>query len=415
MPRFSIFIGLRYVGARQRNLLVAFLSRVSMMGLIVGVGMLIVVLSIMNGFDQELREKILRLLPQASVYHRQGIDDWQGLKTQIETNPQVLAASPFVELRALVGVGNRAEPVAIYGIEPTAEQKVSDIGQYLTADELSHLAKVTTGAVAEPSIILGASIAQKIGAIAGDSVMVVVPNSLNPKAPPSVVYAQVIAILLTHTEVDAKLALMPLQQAQQLTSSGKVTGLRLKLDDLFQAQNILWNVVSDLGRGYYGTSWLSTHGNLYHAIHMSKRLVALLMSLIVGIAAFNVVSTLIMVVVEKQGAIAILRTLGATTGEIMTVFIVQGAVIGIVGALLGVVLGVCLSLIVGDVLMLIEWVFNTQFLTSDVYPLTYLPINILWQDIVQVVVTAIGLCLLATLYPAWKASKVNPANALRYE
>lgn len=413
MPKFPFFIGMRYVGARQRNLLVAFLSRVSMMGLVVGVGMLVVVLSIMNGFDKELRTKILSLLPQASIYHRAGIDDWQGLKAKVESNVHVIAASPFVEIRALVGNGHRAEPLAIYGIEPVAEQAVSEIAQYLTAQQLSLLSE--SSSMASPNIILGADIAKKVAVTLGDSVMVIVPNALNPKAPPNVVYAQVAAILLTQTEVDSKLALMNLQQAQQLTPSGKVTGLRLKLDDLFQAQNILWDVVMELGRGYYGTSWLSTHGNLYHAIHMSKRLVALLMSLIVGIAAFNVVSTLIMVVVEKQGAIAILRTLGATTGEIMAVFVVQGTIIGVVGSVLGVLLGIALSLVVGDLLALIEAIIGLQFLSSDVYPLTYLPIDILWQDIAQVTFTAIGLCLLATLYPAWKASKVNPANALRYE
>lgn len=409
IARFSLFIGLRYVGARERNLLVAFLSRVSMAGLIVGVGLLVVVLSIMNGFDRELREKILSLLPQASVYHREGVEDWPALKIRLEGYPHVVAASPFVEVRALVGAANRAEPVAIYGIAPHAERHVSDIAQYLSEDALAALETNSD------QIILGAGIAEKLAVKAGDSVMVIVPDNQNPRAPPSITYVDVAAVLTTQTEVDTKLALMNLEKAQTLTLDGKVTGMRLKLDNLFDAHDILWQVIMDLGRGYYGNSWLSTHGNLYHAIHMSKRLVGLLMSLIVGIAAFNVVSTLIMVVVEKQGAIAILRTLGASTREIMAVFIVQGTVIGIVGALLGALLGIGLSAVVGDFVRILEQLLGVQFLKSDVYPLTYLPTDIRWEDILQVVTTAVVLCLLATIYPAWRASRVNPAETLRYE
>ncbi len=404
-----LMVGLRYVGARERNLLVAFLSRVSMAGLIVGVGLLIVVLSIMNGFDRDLREKILSLLPQASIYHHNGIDDWQSLQAKIQEHPRVVAAAPFVELRALVGVGNKAEPVGIYGIEPAAELAVSDIARYLTAEQLTRLNP------REPAIILGVGIAQKLAVAVGDSVMVIVPDDQNTQAPPKVEYVTVAAILTTQTEADTTLALMHLQQAQKLVAGGKVTGIRLKLADLFESQTVLWDVVMQLGRGYYGNSWLSTHGNLYQAIHMSKRLMALLMSLIVGIAAFNVVSTLIMVVVEKQGAIAILRTLGASTREIMAIFIVQGTIIGVVGALLGVVLGVGLALVVGDLLHFIEFLFGVTFLKSDVYPLTYLPTQINILDIAQVVATAIVLCFLATLYPAWRASRVSPAEALRYE
>lgn len=407
MSNLPLFIGLRFVGARERALLVAFLSRVSMAGLVVGVGLLIVVLSIMNGFDRELRERILSLLPQASVYHREGIDDWQSLQIRLEQNPHIVAAAPFVEIRALVGVANKAKPVGIYGISPEAEMRVSDISQYI--------APATLSALSQGGIVLGRDIANSLSLSKGDTVMLVVPNPENPKAAPTMAYVPLLDVLHTQTEVDNQLALMDLSEAAKLSVNKNVTGMRLKLDDLFDAHSILWDVVMSLGRGYYGNSWLSTHGNLHHAIQMSKSLVGLLMSLIVGIAAFNVVSTLIMVVVEKQGAIAILRTLGASTRTIMAVFIVQGTVIGCVGALAGALLGIGLSLIVGDLLALIESLLGLQFLQSDVYPLTYLPIDILWDDIFRVVGTAVVLCFLATIYPAWRASRVRPAEALRYE
>lgn len=407
MSNLPFFIGLRFVAARERALLVAFLSRVSMVGLVVGVGLLIVVLSIMNGFDRELRERILSLLPQASVYHRSGIDDWQALQVRLEQHPRVVAAAPFVELRALVGVANKAKPVAIYGITPEAEMRVSDLGQYIAPQTLSLLAG--------GGIVLGNDIAKELSLTKGDTVMLVVPNPENPKAAPTMAYVPLLDVLYTQTEVDNQLALMSLEQAKMLAANHNVSGMRLKLDDLFDAHSILWEVVMSLGRGYYGTSWLSTHGNLHHAIQMSKSLVGLLMSLIVGIAAFNVVSTLIMVVVEKQGTIAILRTLGASTRTIMAVFIVQGTVIGCVGAVAGALFGIGLSLVVGDLLSLLESLLNVQFLQSDVYPLTYLPIDILWGDVFRVVATAIGLCFVATIYPAWRASRVRPAEALRYE
>ena len=407
MFNLPLFIGLRFVGARERALLVAFLSRVSMAGLVVGVGLLIVVLSIMNGFDRELRERILSLLPQASVYHREGIDDWQSLQIRLEQNPRIVAAAPFVEIRALVGVANQAKPVGIYGISPDAEMRVSEISEYIAPETLS--------ALSQGGIVLGRDIANSLSLTKGDTVMLVVPNPENPKAAPTMAYVPLLDVLHTQTEVDNQLALMGLDEAAKLSANKNVTGMRLKLDDLFDAHSILWDVVMSLGRGYYGNSWLSTHGNLHHAIQMSKSLVGLLMSLIVGIAAFNVVSTLIMVVVEKQGAIAILRTLGASTRTIMAVFMVQGTVIGCVGALAGAVLGVGLSLIVGDLLAVVESLLGLQFLQSDVYPLTYLPIDILWGDIARVVGTAVGLCFLATIYPAWRASRVRPAEALRYE
>lgn len=245
--------------------------------------------------------------------------------------------------------------------------------------------------------------------------MLVVPGERAGVAP-HIGYFTLLKVLRTHTELDNSLSITHLTTAARYTGQPeKVTGMRLKVEDLFSARDIVWNALTQLGRNYYGTSWLNTHGNLYQAIHMSKKLVALLMSLIVAIAAFNVVSTLVMVVVEKQGDIAILRTFGASTGDIMAIFVVQGSVIGLIGTLLGVVFGLLLTLIVQPLVQFFEMLFGVQFLKSDVYPLTYLPIEIAPDDIAQVAITALLMSFLATLYPAWRASRTRPADVLRYE
>jgi lipoprotein-releasing system permease protein len=409
MMPFAFWVGLRHVLVRERNLLVAFLSRVSMLGLIVGVALLLLVLAIMNGFDRELRERILNLLPQASLYHRVSLNDWAAVKSVAEANPDVVAATPFVELHALVSVADKAEPIVVYGVDPLQESRVSGVQAFLQADLASLLSPE------EPGVILGAALAKTLGVSLGDTVMLVVPDASGRAGAPNLLSLQVVALLTSHTEVDAHLALMHWERALPLTPTHTVTGVRLKLQDLFSARSTLWDLVTELGPGFYGTSWFSSHGNLYHAIQLSKSLVALLMSLIVGIAAFNVVSTLIMVVVEKRGAIAILRTLGASTTTIMAIFVVQGLVIGILGASLGVLLGLGLSQIAEPMLQGIEALFDLQFLQSDVYPLTYLPTQVLLPDVFRVWLTAVGLCFVATLYPAYRASQINPAEVLRYE
>lgn len=407
--KLPLLIGLRYTGTRSRNQLVAFLSRVSIAGLVVGVGLLIAVMSIMNGFDRELRERILALVPQAAIFQRGGIDDWPQLQALLEQRNGIVAAAPFVQLDALVARRDQAKPVMLYGISPHEERRVSRLAEFLTEATLSHLAE------AQDQLILGRGIAVELGLTEGDRVMVIVPDSADLDAP-RVRYFTLLEILTTHTELDHALALTGLQSAQQLsTMPDRVSGMRLKVDDLFAAREIVWQALVSLGGGYQGSSWVNTHGNLYHAIHMSKKLVALLMSLIVAIAAFNVVSTLVMVVVEKQGDIAILRTLGATTRQIMQIFVVQGFAIGLLGTGLGVVFGLGLSVLIEPLVRTVEGVFHTQFLQSDVYPLTYLPTELLLSDITLVATTALGMSFLATLYPAWRASRTQPAEVLRYE
>jgi lipoprotein-releasing system permease protein len=299
--------------------------------------------------------------------------------------------------------------VVLYGLKPEEEKRVSRIAEFIDQTTLSALSDGT------PQLILGLNIAARLQVEEGEQVMMVVPNT-DTQAAPRLAYFHLLKVLRTETELDNALAITHINQAAQLTGTPEaVTGMRLMVTDLFAARDIVWESIAELGFGYYGSSWINTHGNLYQAIQMSKKLVTLLMSLIVAIAAFNVVSTLVMVVVEKQGDIAILRTYGASTSCIMAIFIVQGSVIGLLGTLLGLGFGLSLTLVVEPLLRFFEAVFGMQFLKSDVYPLTYLPTEIRLDDLVQVGITALIMSFFATIYPAWRASRSRPADVLRYE
>lgn len=407
---FSFFIGLRYIGAQSKSQSVAFLSRVSMVGLTVGVGLLILVLSVMNGFDRELRTKILGLVPQASIHHYEGIGDWQALKARLEASSDVVAASPFIQLNGLVSFRGNTAASMIYGFSPAAEEEVSLINDSLSSDVKRQLD------AGDPVLVLGKGVADQLEIEVGDNVMVIIPNAHSTSGSPEIAYLSLAAVVQSNTELDASLTLTSLQQAAKLAGDpSRVSGIRLKLEDLFSAPNTVYALVQELGRGYYGSNWTRTHWNLYQAIHMSKNLVGLLMSLIVAIAAFNVVSTLVLVVVDKQGDIAILRTLGASTRQIMLIFIVQGCGIGVLGTLFGLVFGCGASFVIKPLVGFVEQLFHVQFLKSDVYPLTYLPSEILIGDVMSVAITAIGMSVVATIYPAWRASRIQPAEALRYE
>ncbi len=406
----SVNIGLRYAGGRKRNQLVSFISAISIIGLVLGVGLLLVVLSVMNGFDRELRERILGVMPQAAIYHRNGIEDWQTLVQDLLQRPQVVAAAPFVQLQAMASHKGKVSPLSVYGIDPDYEQKVSIIQRHLTESAFNALRANHKG------LVLGKGLADRLGISAGESLTLVVPRKGQGRSVPAVSVLSVDGIFETGTEVDNVLALMNLRQAATLSDTpGRVSGIRLQVRELFEAPKTAYGIVRDLPYGYYGSDWTRSHGNLFQAIQMSKNLVGLLLFLVIAIAAFNVVSTLVMVVVDKRGDIAILRTLGASTGTIMKVFMVQGSVIGVIGTTLGLLLGVGMSLVVTDLVIWIERFFGVHFLKSDVYPISYLPSDVRLPDVILVGIVALAMSFLASLYPAWRASRVNPAEALRYE
>lgn len=410
--KLTVLIGARYGISRRHSRLVSFISSLSTMGLIIGVALLVLVLSIMNGFDRELRERILGIMPQATIFHREGIVDPAPLIEQIKQHPQVLGAAPFVQLQGLVSHRKRVAPVNVFGIDPQQELAHSALTDYLPAPVFDALTQGSQG------LVIGKGIATRLQVKEGDRLTLIIParNDGYSDNAPGISMVEIIGVLDSGTEIDQHLALMGLQQASELSLfPGRVTGIRIQLHDLFAAPWLVNAIVNDLPDGFYGSSWIRTQGNLYEAIQMSKRLVELLLFLIIAIAAFNLVSTLIMVVVDKQGDIAILRTLGASTAEIIGIFMVQGGLIGIIGTSLGVLVGVVLSLYVTDFVQWLERVFSIQFLQSDVYPISYLPSHLEWADVGQIALTALVISFCASLYPAWRASRVQPADALRYE
>ena len=404
----ALFIGLRYTGSKRRNQLVSFISLISMAGLAMGVALLLIVLSVMNGFDKELRERILGVMPQATIFHRNGVENWPVYQQQFEAHGHVLASAPFVQLQGLMSLGTGVAPVSVYGVEANAEQRVSRLHEFIKSSSLEQLQ--------DDQILLGLGVANKIHARVGDIVSLIVPDKTDAASMPKVGVFVFVGVVDTGTEVDNGLAITTIQGAALLSEfPDKVSGIRLKLDDLFSARQVIQDLMQELSFGFYGSDWTRSHGNIFQAVQMSRQLVGLLLFLIIAIAAFNVVSTLIMVVVDKQGQIAILRSQGASRFDILCVFTVQGGMIGIVGTGIGLILGVAGALTVTDFVAWIESFFGIHFLASDVYPVSYLPSDFRWSDCVNVGLTAILMSFVATLYPAWRASRVAPAEALRFD
>ncbi|MFT6792020.1 MAG: lipoprotein-releasing system permease protein [Cellvibrionaceae bacterium] len=406
----SGFIGLRYTLTLKRNHFVSFISAIAMIGIVLGVALLITVLSVMNGFDRELKERILNIMPHVTLYQQDGIKDWRSVRQQLMRHDRITGAAPFVELQAMLHRGEATQPVLIYGVGNEFENTVSSIGKYLRDDTLEQLN--TTG----QGLALGRGLAEKLSLETGDSVTLIVPASNRARRIPTVRRLQVIDIFETATELDHRLALSGLDYTASLTQhDSSVTGLHIRLDDLFAAAEIAANLRADFPPGYYTSDWTRTHGNIYYAIGMSKNLVSLLLFLVIAIAAFNVVSTLVMVVIDKQSDIAVLRTLGMDSWAIMATFMVQGTVIGCLGTFFGVTLGIGLSLSIETLVAGLESLLGIRFLESDIYPVSFLPSSLQTGDVMLVAGISLAMSILATLYPARKAAKVQPAEALRYD
>ncbi|KAA0011393.1 lipoprotein-releasing ABC transporter permease subunit [Billgrantia pellis] len=412
LDRLPLLIGLRYVRAKRRNHFISFISLTSMLGLMLGVAVLILVLSVMNGFDHELRTRILGMVPHTKIESRSGLVDWQPLAEQLMQRERVIGAAPYVEQQGMFSVGGRNEGAMVNGIHPEWEDRVSIIGSHMRQGSLDDLQP------GEWNIVLGALLARHLGVGVGDRVTLLVPEaSITPAGVfPRLKRFTVSGIFNVGADLDANLAYANIEDMQTLARLGDaVGGLRLELNDLFAASSETRAIIDELGSGYRGFDWTFSHGNLFQAIQMEKRMIALLLTVIIAVAAFNIVSTLVMVVTDKHADIAILRTIGATPRSIMGIFVVQGLAIGVIGIAVGVGLGILLALTISDLIGWVESTFGIQFLDAGVYFISDLPSRLHWEDVRNIVAAAFGLTFLSTLYPAWRASRVQPAEVLRYE
>ena len=410
----QLYIGLRYTKAKRRNHFVSFISLTSMLGIAVGVTALITVLSVMNGFEHELRERILGMVAHATVTAFSGpLDDWRALAGQVREQPHVEGAAPYVSGEVMLTRGPAVTGALVRGILPREEPSVSRVLDKVVAGRVGDLEPGGFG------IILGGGLARVLGVGVGDDVTVITPEARISVAGilPRIRRFHVVGLFeVDMSQYDRSLALMHLDDARLLFQTGEgVTGIRLRFDDLMAAPRLAREVTARLPGFYRVSDWTVQNRNFFRAVSTEKTVMFIILLLIVGVAAFNIISTLVMVVTDKQADIAILRTLGASPQTIMGVFVVQGALIGVTGTVLGVLGGVGLALNVETIVPAIERLFHVQFLPADVYLISDLPSKLQPSDVVQITVTALVLSLLATLYPAWRAARTVPAEALRYE
>lgn len=408
----SLFIGLRYTRAKRRKSFISFFSLVSMFGLALGVLAMILVLSVMNGFQEEMRGRILGMVPHAFISAAQPLDDWRPLAAKAEQQPHVLAAVPYTQLQGMLSVRGRMQPLLVDGIDPAQEKRVSIVGERMTQGSLDALKPGEFG------IVLGEIAARRFQLELGSQVTVIIPEvGATGSITPRLRRFTVVGTFKVGAELDASLALINVADAAPLKGwqPGQVESIRLALDDLFQAPRISRDVAKALGDGYQARDWTISQGSLFQAMQMEKTMIGLLLLLIVAVAAFNIIATLIMVVADKKADIAILRTLGATPGQIMAVFMVQGTVIGLVGTLIGGVLGVIASLNVSSWIAALERLVGHKLFGGDMYFISNLPSRLELEDVVLIAVAALSMSFLATLYPAWRASRTSPAEALRYD
>jgi lipoprotein-releasing system permease protein len=385
-----------------------------MLGIALGVAALIVVLSVMNGFQKEVRARILGVVSHVQITGADNrLTDWQAVAREAAAHPQVAAAAPFVNAQGMLLFGASVRGAVVRGIVPELEEKVADIGLHMMAGKLESLVPGEFG------IVLGSELARALGARAGDKVTLIAPQGLVTPAGilPRLKQFTVTGIFeVGMFEYDSGLALIHLEDAQKLYGMGNTaSGVRLKLHDLFQSREVARELAARLRGDLYVSDWTRSHANYFRAVQIEKTMMFIILLLIVAVAAFNIVSTLVMAVTDKQSDIAILRTLGASPGGIMKIFIVQGALIGAIGTLIGLAGGIALALNIDVVVPFLERLFNFQFLSREVYYITDLPSDLRASDVVAIALVSLALSFLATLYPSWRAARVNPADALRYE
>ena len=414
MMNTPFFISWRYQRGKQKNPLVALIAKFSAIGIALGVAVLIVGLSAMNGFERELNQRILAVVPHAEILSApnttdQTIHHWQNLEKRLQQNAQIKGISPFVSFTALVENGSKLKVVQVKGVEKQAEDRVSSLGNFVQEQGWDKFGK-------EGGLVLGSGIARELDVKSGDWVTLLISqqNGDEQLAQPTRERVQVTAILRLDGQLDYSYALLPLAQAQEFLTykPDQITGVELKLDDPFSVKNLDLSMLNDYPQMLYIQNWIGKFGYMYRDIQLIRTVMYIAMVLVIGVACFNIVSTLIMAVKDKQGDIAIMRTLGANNAFIKRIFIWYGLQAGMKGCLIGIVLGIILALNLTTFIQGIEWVIGKKLLSGDVYFVDFLPSELHWLDVLMVLVAALALSLIASLYPASRAAKLQPAQVL---
>ena len=411
----ALFIGLRYIRAKRRTRFISFITGTSILGIIIGVWALISVLSVMNGFERELKSRLLAVAAHIEVSGPGGwLEDWRTAMSDVEKSIEIEGQAPYILTHAMIKQGNLVSPVVIRGIDPEIESAVSSIGEHMVNGSLDDL---NSGAF---SIVIGEELARRMGNVkVGDKIVVISSRARSTLVGvlPRLKRFTVVGIFnLNFYEYDNGLALTHIEDLAKLQHVGDaVSGLRLRVSDVFESPLLTRELRSSLGPGYTVTDWTNQHSNLFEALKIERRVMFIILLLIVAVAAFNIVSTLVMLVSDKSTDIAVLRTIGVSPRSVMGIFIVHGVVIGIVGTVFGAIVGVITGLNMETLIPWAEQLFGTQFFPDDIYIITRFPAQLIWGDVIKITIASLLMCFVATIYPAWRASKVHPAEALRYD
>jgi lipoprotein-releasing system permease protein len=411
MKNIPLYIGLRYTRAKRRNQFISFISAFSLIGMALGVMSLIVVLSVMNGLDREMKMRLLSVIPHGYITHEPALTNWTEIAQQVKQHPKVVGAAPYIASEALLTYADGVQGIQVEGILPEEESKISVIDSHMLIGSLEELK------AGEFGVVMGSLLARQLGLALGDKVVLTSPDI---NITPAGVYLRkksftLVGVFEVGAQVDTELAMIHLSDAQKFFRVQGAQGLHVKTTDLYEAAGVMSDLEKQFGSEYKVKDWSQTQGSLFQSVKMEKIVTGTLLNILIFIAVFNIVSSLVLMVADKRSDIAVLRTLGLTAKQVMGIFIVQGSAIGLVGTLIGVVAGCVLTLLLNPFMSLLEKLFGFHFFDPETFYISGLPSYLMWQDLVTITLTAFILSFLATLYPAYRAGKIEPAEALRYE
>ena len=411
LKNIPLYIGLRYTRAKRRNQFISFISAFSLVGMALGVMALIIVLSVMNGFDREMKERILSVIPHGFIDQIPALNDWQTLAAKVDQHPQVVASAPYIASSAMVSYAGGVEAIELQGVLPEAEARVSVVEQRMLVGSIAQLQP------GEYGIVMGRLLASRLMLAPGDKIRI---TSSEINITPMGAFTRsrsftLVGVFEVGAQVDSTLALIHLQDAQKFLRKPGVQGLHVKTENMFTAALVMAGLRAQLGDDYRVKDWSQTQGSLFQAVKMEKIVVGSLLMIIIAVAAFNIVSSLVLMVADKRSDIAVLRTMGLSARQVMAIFIVQGSAIGFFGTFIGTVAGCVIALALTPIMAAAEAVLGMRVFDPDVYFISQLPSVLLWQDVVFICGIALLLSFIATLYPAYRAAQIEPAEALRYE